>query len=526
MPLDYISQGAYNIYVFLEKRMIPDIKFRIFLNNVVHTRGVMKRMLRILADEIVKNKKFVLSYVISCVFLAVTGGMFLIENGGVVYAAEVPVGETIASITMQVVGTSVASFAGSYASLVGVSCEPFAALLFIGILEHVNRWIGSPFHMMETPLSNLWVLLVVAIFFAISKLLKANEATQILGTITLGELEKYTGLAFVVVIGIMNVTGLTTVSIQASGSDSVASAGGFIGVLTACLSFFFAVISVVVFFIIKTVMKGLDVIQMSLTFIPGVTLVIEVLKTVITCFIILVNVICPPLGIAINVIIFIICCFLFKYCYNASKYFQKIYVKPLLRLIRGFDPHIPLVLKKLPRKIKKEYSGRDLPDMIIPIYPLKYYGSEKVSKYERWYLISDERKSIFKKYKMFKKVPATIECQDTARTPVYLKKGLWYFEIFHYIDTQDNLDKKFPRKEYSFVFSKEYYYKHEEILFRSGLADYEVLKQERREIKQQNKAKKRALRAERREERRLLFEEKKMALMEARFKIKKNEKGN
>lgn len=483
-------------------------------------------MFRILAYEVFKNKKFVLSYVIACVFLAVTGGNFLYGNGAVVYAAEVSAGETIAQIAMQVVGTSVASFAGSYASLVGVSCEPFAALLFIGILENINRWIGSPFHMVETPLSNLWVLLVVTIFFAISKVLKANEATQILGTITLGELEKYTGLAFVIVIGIMNVTGLTSVPIQAAGAEAVSSGGGVVAVLTGLLSFIFAIVSVVVFFIIKTVMKGLDVIQMSLTFIPGVTLIVEILKTFITCFIILVNVICPPLGIAINLIIFIICCFLFKYCYNASKYFQKIYVRPLLRLIRGFDPHIPLVVRRLPRKIKKEFANTELPDMIIPIYPLKYYGNEKVSKYERWYLFADERKSFFKKYRMFKKNPVVIECQDSARTPVYLKKGLWYFEIFHYIDTQDNLDKKFPRKEYSFVFSKEYYYRHEEILFRSGLTDYEVLKQERKEIKQQNKAKKRAMRAERREERRLLFEEKKMAFIEARLKKNKNEKGN
>ena len=90
-------------------------------------------MFRILAYEVIKNKKFVLSYVIACVFLAVTGGNFLYGNGAVVYAAEVPAGETIAQIAMQVVGTSVASFAGSYASLVGVSCEPFAALLFIAV---------------------------------------------------------------------------------------------------------------------------------------------------------------------------------------------------------------------------------------------------------------------------------------------------------------------------------------------------------------------------------------------------------
>lgn len=485
------------------------------------------RMIDILLYEYRKNKKWILFYVVMCVFLATTGGLLSATFAPMtVAAADVPASQTIADITKQVVGTSVASFAGTYATLVGVSCEPFSALLFIGILENVNRWIGSPFEIAPTPMSNLWVLLVVAVFFAISKLLKANEATQILGMVTLGELEKYTGLVFIIVIGIMNVTGLTSVSVQAAGlGASSGGGGGIVAVLSGILSVFFAIISIVVFFIIKTVMKGLDVLQMTLTFIPGVTLVVEVLKTVVTCTIIFVNIICPPLGIAINFIIFIICCLLFKKCYLATKYFKKIYVKPLLRLIRGYDPHIPLVMKKLPRKFRKAYAGKELPDVFIPIYPLKYLGEAKVTKHEPWYMIVEEKRVFVKKYRAFKKQPVSIEFVDSTNTPVYLKKCLWYFEIFHYIDTQENLNKRFPRKEYSFVYSKEYYYRMEEILFRSGMTDYNVLKQEKKEIRQQKKEERRVLRAEKREERRLLREEKRMARQEARLAITMKERG-
>lgn len=485
-------------------------------------------LLKTLYAEYCANKKFLISYIVFCVFFGMTGGFLLSEfSPTYVYAAEpVATGETIWLITQNIVGTSVAGFAGTYSSLVGVSCEPFAALLFIGIIENVNRWIGSPFAMMETPLGNIWVLLVVAIFFAISKLMKSNEATQILGIVTLGELERFTGLAFIIVIGIMNITGLTSVEIHAAGTDGVISAGGIAGVISGILSVLFAIMSIVVFFIIKTVMKGLDIIQMSLTFIPGITLVVEVLKTVITFSVIFVNIVCPPLGIAINIIIFIICCFLFKYCYRATKYFKAIYVKPFIRMIRGFKPQIPLLVKRIPRKFRKYYKNKELPEIMIPIYSLKYVGEVKVKKYQKWFFIVENGCTSFKKMRLFKKNPLEIVCTGSDINPVYIRKGLRFFEVFHYIDTNENLAKKYPKKDFSFVYSKEYFYRFDEIVAKSGLTDYEVLRQARKAEKEQKKMEKAMLRQERREERHLLREERRLAAQEARFiKINQKERG-
>lgn len=474
-------------------------------------------MSKILLEEYKRHKKWVVLYVVLCVFLAVTGGPFLNSVfPNVVFAAELTAGETIWEITQSVLGKSVASFAGAYSTVVGVSCEPFAALLFIGILEHVNSWIGSPFNIGPTPMSNIWVLLTVAIFFAISKILRANEATQILGTVTLGELEKYIGLVFIVVIGILNVTGVTAVTVEAAGLNRAADAGNgtVVAVLSGIISVFFALISIVVFFIIKTVMKGLDIVQMSLTFIPGVTFVFEVLKTVVTCTIILVNVICPPLGIAINCIIFIICCFLFKFCYRATKYFEAIYVRPLFRFIRGFDPQIPLVYGKLPRRWKKFYKNNEQPDIFLPVYNMKYLGAQKVKRYEKWFWKVENQTNSFVRMKGFRNKIISVPCENSANTPVYIKKCLWWFEIFRYIDVEDNLKKRFPKKEFSFTLSKEYHYRFHELLSVSGLTDYNVLRQERKDIKQQK-----------REERRMLWEEKRMALMDARLLEKLKKRG-
>ena len=136
------------------------------------------------------------------------------------------------------------------------------------------------------------------IFWAASKIMKSNETTQIFGMITLGELEKYLGLVFILVLGILNVTGISTgvmnAVIEAAGPDAVATGGGqaaWVTGLSVAWSVILAIVSVGVYFIIKTVMSGLDVIQVSLSFIPGSALFFETAKSLFAIFLVF-SVIC------------------------------------------------------------------------------------------------------------------------------------------------------------------------------------------------------------------------------------------
>ena len=235
-------------------------------------------MMNILLEEYKKHKKFVLFYVCLCVFLAFFCGPFLNNYMPVSVKASTTTlsgEETISSLATQILGNSVSEIAGGYSSVVAVSCEPFTALLFLGIVENINRLCGSPLHMTETPAGNPIVLIVIAVFFVASKLMKSNETTQVFGIITLGELEKYLGLVFILVLGVLNVTGIATGVVNAvvspaspetaltAGTDAVVTG------LTVAWSVFMAIVSLVVYVVIKTVMSGLDVIQVSLSFIPG-----------------------------------------------------------------------------------------------------------------------------------------------------------------------------------------------------------------------------------------------------------------
>ncbi len=469
-------------------------------------------MLKILFEEYQKHKKIILLYICVCIFMSVFCGPFLndyLPGSAVITATEdttnvtLSEGETLSTLTEQILGNSISSIAGGYASVVAISCEPFTALLFLGIIETVNRWCGYPLDMMSTPAGNPIVLLVIAIFWAASKLMKSNETTQIFGMVTLGELEKYLGLVFILVLGVLNVTGISTgvmdAVLSAASPEVVAGpqTATWVAVLSVIWSVILAILSVAVYFIMKTVMSGIDVIQMSLSFIPGSAFFFETAKSLFAIFLITVNVIFPPLGIALNIIIFIIGCILFKSCYYAVRYFKNIYFRPLVKRIKGFDPQISLLSKKLPKRIRKycEAQGIEI-QAAMPVYPLKYVGEERVRKYDRWWLVIAEDTSYYMRKRMGKKKVRKISLASTEQQPVYIRKGLWCYEIFSYLPDEKNLAKKYPKKAFSFALSMEYMYKFEEILMLTGYENYNMIQEAAKMTKRQQREARRTQRKE------------------------------
>lgn len=433
----------------------------------------------ILFTEYKKHKKLLLVYMGILIFAALFAGPFIgFFNGGIAYA-QVPLGTTIETLLMDMVAPTLFGLAGSYSEVVGISCEPFAAMAFIGLVEILNDLVGNILPLPDTPLGNPFVCGVMVLFFIASKVIKAFPGTKLVGDCTLGELEKYLGLACVLVIGVMNVVGVvnTTSAVvvnAASDSNPTAVMAPIVGAICAAISVIMSIASVVVYFIIKTVSQGLDVVAGTLSFIPGSGVVFEALKTIITVAVVGCNLVFPPLGFIINLIVFIICCILFRRCYCECDYLRKIYIIPFFKRIRGFSPEISLVTDKFIRRFKKvkTLSASDC-DVSIPAFVMTYApkralklngkkGMWKVKPYTRGYLIHDKLGIRFVR-KNKRKHTEVIIPSDEKQT-VYLKRGFRYFELFTYEPTQDNLSKKNPKKHISVVFSKEYYYRFEELL--------------------------------------------------------------
>ena len=121
-----------------------------------------------ISKEIREHKKLIIFYVSLCMVLAVFCSPFFgISDLNIVRASEegtVPAGETIYTLTNLFMGKSIRNLAGAYSSVVGVSAEPFTALLYLGLMENINRACGSPLDIVSTPAGNPIVLLLVHCF--------------------------------------------------------------------------------------------------------------------------------------------------------------------------------------------------------------------------------------------------------------------------------------------------------------------------------------------------------------------------
>ena len=182
-------------------------------------------------------------------------------------------------------------------------------------------------------------------------------------------------------------------------------------------------------------MLGLDVLQNILSFIPFSSVVCEVIKTALVVAIFAINVIYPPAGYVINIIVFIICCLLFKACYNAVEYLKKIYIYPFFVGIFGYKEDYPLKKKHLPFRVKKAFKER-LSDVkaVIPLYtikkPRKY--DLKLKLYERVWLVvvGEETGILFRKYNGQRNYFFKINTEEMPDT--YLRKGFRFFELYNF----------------------------------------------------------------------------------------------
>ena len=453
-------------------------------------------------EEMKKYKKLIIVYVSICMVLAVfVSPFFGLQDLSVVNAAEeetLSAGETIFTLSTMFTGQAIRNIAGSYGSVVGVSAEPFTALLFLGLIENINNLCGKPLNLIPTPAGNPIVLLIVSIFFVASKLMKSFETTKVFGLCTLGELEKYLGLVFILVLGIMNVVGVTdicinnTVHAAAEANVSAGNSSILIGIFSAFLSVFFALISVVVYLVVKTVFFGLDALQSCFSFIPFSGALFELFKSIFVIVTITINILFPWIGVALNIIVFLICCLLFKFFINVEEFLRKIYIKPFIARMRGFNDEIPLVYAKVPKFVKKYCESENYDyNLCLPAYAFKKKEADgyKMKFMEKIWIVNTPYGPIFLKRKGLKGIQK-YELFGKEKL-YYLRKEFRFIEIF-----SNPKDEKLSKKDLRVVFSVEYLKRFEEIVDILGFENYHVVKENIKMTKKELRLEKREMRKE------------------------------
>ncbi len=464
----------------------------------------------ILHYEYNKHKKLILVYVFVCVLLAVLASPYCTPKeyfkakasavDTAVNAGELlSEGDTLLSLSDIFTKPVITKLAGSYSSVVGVSCEPFTALLFLGAVENINKMVGSPMDITSTPAGNPIVLIVVFVFFVASKLMKSNEATKVLGLCTLGELEKFLGLAFILVLGVINVVGITDVfmtnTVYAATTIPSPNSNIVLGAVSAVFSAVMAIGSVFVFLIVKTVMFGIDALQACFSFVPGSGFVFEFLQSAFVVVLLSINVLFPWVGAVINILVFIISCLLFRLCVTVEEYVRKIHIKPFFAYIRGYNSEFPIVSRKLPKKIKNAYvqQGKEI-RLSIPAYSLKSKETEhfKMKFFSKAWIVSDGSEfSVYMRKNVFSKKYNNLILVNKEEKPVFMKKDFRFIEIYSAMNSQ-----RTRSKDVRLVISNEYCERFDEIVGILGIENYNAMKQAEKSSKKEARREKREIRKE------------------------------
>ena len=458
-------------------------------------------MFEALYKEIKSYKRLLIIYASICLLVAVFCSPFFGIKDFIVRASEtqelVPASETISTLTDMFMGKSLRNVAGAYASVVGVSAEPFTALVYLGLIENINRLCGSPLNIVPTPAGNPIVFLLVAIFFVISKLMKSFETTKVFGLCTLGELEKYLGLVFILALGVMNVVGLTdkfavTTVKAAAGAPEASAASVAMGIAATFFSVFMAVVSVIVYLVVKTVFFGMDALQSCFSFVPFSGALFEIFKTVFVVVILTVNVFFPWIGVALNILVFLICLVLFRFFLSVEEFLRKIYIKPFIARLRGFNDEIPYIYKKVPKFVKKYCESENIIyDVAIPAYAFKHKEANdfRMKFMEKIWVIHTDDGTIFLKKKGLKKLQK-YELFGKEKM-YYLKKDFRFLEIF-----SNPKDEKLSKKDLRAVISVEYLKRFDELCDKLGFYNYHVVKENIKQTKKELRIEKREARKE------------------------------
>lgn len=466
-------------------------------------------MFDILYAEYKKNKKFILTYVSIAVILAFVAGPFLnINNMNVALAEELTGLETVETLNKQVFNQSLQKFVGNYSNVIAISAEPITGMLFLGTVQYVNNLCGSPISMEPVPVGQIPFIIVLAVFFVGLKLMKVFEGTKVIGDLTLGTLSHFMGTVCVLAMGLMCVVGLASIEganvVNAAGLADAAKpvAGVFTGIFSAILAAVMTVSLLAITFVVKTVARALGIVEMIFSHAEIVTVACELLKSGIVVAFCSLNLWLYNtkygiwVSLAIDMIVFVVCCILFRICYRLTKYYANIFAKPMLNRIFRRKKQRPLVPAHLPSRVKKAFKGKTgAIEYSIPVYIEKCSSKSPLpfKKYDKTYFVGCEGSNyiIIKKYE--DKMNYTYNMDNTEGRPVFLRKGKTRYEVYSFLSDEKNMAGKSPKKELSFVFSKDYRFVTDKIFEITGYIDIV-------EEKAQIKAEKKLSRKEKRKE--------------------------
>lgn len=457
------------------------------------------------------NKGRIKCYVVFSIFFAVFLG---ISNNGYIWASS----DLLNTEQANMFGGPMAAMIMNIASASGFGVDPISIMAGEAAYVLFSPLLPSEYtiYLSYTGLMQFKILsVVVIIWFIVAKALRFFSISRIAG-LSIEMLEKSIGRVFLITSCIFQFLQNPQIGMQAMASNGLAEKGISAVSTVAVIFLIFGVLifSMISYTIIRTVVFAANVLLLPLSGIPFSSLCIELTKIFIVGGIFYLAFTDSTVFIICFLVGFLICFYLFRKAYILTRYFKAIYVKPLIAKIRGYRKRIPLIYPKISKKLKGYLANEDV-RILIPVYAIKKVdGFKFLKRHDKWWFVSTESQQFVCKPKLFKNDFYKIELHNEDNDKMFINQALRFYEIFNLKGNEDNISKKFRRikKEFYFVYSKEYYFRYEELKSITGFVDYKIykkaltdnVKMSKRELKKIQKLEKLELREQKRIERRAL----------------------
>lgn len=386
----------------------------------------------------------------------------------------------------------------SYSQVIAIGIEPFLAVIVQGFAGLLNAMIGMPFDIEATVFSVPQILLIAIIVCGIGKLMQCFECTRSFAMLTFGEFERIFGYVLMVYIACQNVIKIMYVCEKHKTTLNVLLAGMPVEMIVGLLVFVIGVatsfVGIFIFYVTKTLVLGLQIMQLSISFFPFSSMLFEVIRSGVTVVVAVFNLLFPKVGFVFNLAAVVVGCVLLAQTSSCVEYFRVIYIETLLLPYYRFKGAHKLLYRDVPTEIRKKCKSSD--GIIIPVFSMDKFNIKEieVASHEKWWLEITEDALHFYRKKIFSKKVETFSLS--------LKERNWYYrdnwrclELFDLNGPDENIIKLFkkPEREISFAVSREYESIFKDITENMHAVDYNALKarltEERKHyIEQENKA--------------------------------------
>jgi len=386
----------------------------------------------------------------------------------------------------------------SYSQVVAIGIEPVLAVIVHGTTGLLNAMIGMPLDIENTVFSLPEILLITIIMYSIGKLMQCFECTRSFTMITYGEFERLFGYAILVVTACHNVVKIMYVCDKYSALFCLLfgekRAEIAIGVFVLLMGVITSFAGILIFYITKTLVLGLQIMQLSISFFPFTSLLFEVIRSSITVIMAVFNLLFPKVGFAFNCTAFILGMILLSQTSSSVEYFRVIYIESMLIPYYRYKGKITALYKDVPMEIRKKCKNPQ--GIIFPVFSMNSFYADgiEISSHEKWWMEIGEEGLFFYRKKFFKRNVESFKILKNDKK-WYFKDNWRCLEIFNLDGPEENIIRLFqkPEREIAFVVSREYEAVFKEITEGMGAADYNALKQklteERRNyIEKENKA--------------------------------------